>query len=163
MDITAGLAGLKAAADLTRILRDAAKAGTMKPDEFAGRVGEIYDYIVDSKDALVQAKDKIQELKAKLETISDRQEISNQLAHDGYVYWRKPPEGTTSGPYCVFCWEKEDRLVPLTHIPGTYGAHASKQYRCFSHGSVLIPTREPREDGGLNRSGPRGPYGWMAR
>ncbi len=49
-------------------MRDAAKAGSLKPDEFAGRVGDIYDYIVDSKYALIEAKDEIQELKAQLRT-----------------------------------------------------------------------------------------------
>jgi len=57
MNISAGLAGLKAAADLTKSMRDAAKAGTLKPDEFAGRVGEIYDYIIDSKAALVDTQE----------------------------------------------------------------------------------------------------------
>lgn len=124
----------------------------MRPEEIAGRIGEIYDYIVDSKDALVEAKDEIQSLKTKLQIINDRREISNQLTHDGYVYWRKHPDGIRTGPYCVFCWEKEDKLVPLTHIPGTYGSYASKQYKCCSHGSVLIPTRGP---GAVND--------WMAR
>jgi hypothetical protein len=39
MDIASGLTGLKTAVDLTSALRDAAKCGSLKPDEFAGRVG----------------------------------------------------------------------------------------------------------------------------
>ena len=75
MSITSGLAGLEAAGDLTKAMRDAAKAGTLKPDEFAGRVGEIYDYIVDSKDALVEAKDEIQDLQSQIKAFNDEKEF----------------------------------------------------------------------------------------
>jgi hypothetical protein len=66
MSIAAGASALKTAVDLARSLRDAAKRGEIKQEEFAGRVGEIYDYIIDSKDALVEAKDEISNLKADL-------------------------------------------------------------------------------------------------
>ncbi len=141
MSITSGLAGLKAAADLTKALRDTAKAGSLKPDEFAGRVGEIYDYIVDSKDALIEAKDEIQQLKAELKARDDGERIERELEHDGYVYWRNDTDGKRAGPYCVFCWKKEDKLVPLTHISGIFGGtHKSKRYDCVTHGVFLVPT-----------------------
>ena len=143
MSITAGLAGVKAAVDLARTLRDAAKSGTLKPDEFAGRVGEIYDYIVDSKDALVEAKDEIQELKTRLNALDTRNQIDGDLEHDGYVFWRIHEGGTRTGPYCVYCWRKENILVPLTHKTGTYDAnHPSKRYDCVDHGTFLVPTGE---------------------
>jgi hypothetical protein len=163
MNIVAGLSGLKAAADLTRTLRDVAKAGQLKPDELAGRIGEIYDYIVDSKDALTDAKDEIQQLKSKLKALDDRRKTDSELQHDGYVFWRKHPDGSQTGPYCPFCWTKEDKLVPLTHIPGEFGEYRSKQYRCTAHNSVLVPTlsqpegRKPRA-GKLDTS-----VGWMGR
>lgn len=56
------MAALKTAADLTRSLREAAKAGSLKPDEFAGRVAEVYDYIIDSKEALLSAQEMISRL-----------------------------------------------------------------------------------------------------
>lgn len=143
MDITTGLAGLKAAVDLARTLRDAAKSGSLKPDEFAGRVGEIYDYIVDSKDALVEAKDQIQGLKSHIQAVNERKQIDDELEHDGYVFWRNHQDGTRSGPYCVYCWRKESVLIPLTHKPGTYDArHPSRRYDCVSHGLFLVPTGE---------------------
>ena len=52
MSILSGMTGLKAAADLTRMLRDGLKTGQVRGDDIAGRIGEIYDYIVDSKDDL---------------------------------------------------------------------------------------------------------------
>jgi hypothetical protein len=39
MNILVGMSGLKAAADLTKALRDGIKAGLIKPDEIAGRIG----------------------------------------------------------------------------------------------------------------------------
>ena len=142
MSIVSGLAGLKTAVDLTRALRDAAKSGLLKPDEF---VGEIYDYIVDSKDSLADAKDEIQDLKNRLNLVEGRSRIDDELAHDGYVYWRNHSDGRQSGPYCVFCW-KEGSLVPLTHIPGdTFNVydHPSRRYDCVTHGQFFVPTGEP--------------------
>lgn len=72
MEIAGGLAALKTAADLTRSLRDAAKAGTLKPDEFAGRVAEVYDYISDSKEALLSAQEMISQLRLENEGLERR-------------------------------------------------------------------------------------------
>jgi hypothetical protein len=144
MSLATGLSALSAATNLTRSLRDGLKSGTIKGDEISGRIGEIYDNIVDSKDALVEARDEIQQLKTQLSSFNDRRHIDSELHHDGYVYWRKHSDGNTSGPYCVFCWKKENCLVPLTHIPGTYNsAHPSKRYDCVSHGTFLVPTGAP--------------------
>jgi hypothetical protein len=63
MTIAAGLSGLKAAADMIKMLRDGLKAGSIKPDEIAGRIGEIYDYIIDSRVALNDAQEEIRSLK----------------------------------------------------------------------------------------------------
>lgn len=40
MDIASGLSALKTAGDLAKALRGAAKAGSLKSDEFAGRIAE---------------------------------------------------------------------------------------------------------------------------
>ena len=56
MTIAAGLSGLKAAADLTRILRDGLKSGQITVDQLSGRIGEIYDYIINSKDHLLMPR-----------------------------------------------------------------------------------------------------------
>jgi hypothetical protein len=66
MDIASGLAALKTASDLTKSLRNAVKAGGIKDDEVSGRIGEIYDYIIDSKAALTDANEEIYSLKRKL-------------------------------------------------------------------------------------------------
>jgi hypothetical protein len=95
MDIGTGLSALKAATELTRSLREGLKSGTIKGDEISGRIGEIYDHIVDSKDALVEARDEIQELKGQLHSSNLRQQIDSELHHDGYVYWRKHPNGNS--------------------------------------------------------------------
>ncbi len=64
MNIVAGLGGIKAAAEMTKALRDGIKAGQIKADEIAGRIGEIYDYIIDSKAALIEAQSEIKALGA---------------------------------------------------------------------------------------------------
>jgi hypothetical protein len=70
MNIAGGLSALKAAADLTRSIRDAAKAGLLASDEFAGRVAEVYDYIADSKEALLNAQEEISNLQAEVRELN---------------------------------------------------------------------------------------------
>jgi len=80
MNILAGMSGLKAAADMTRALRDGLEAGSIKQDEIAGRIGEIYDYIIDSKDALVDAKEEIENLKAQVASLEGGPRTCPELA-----------------------------------------------------------------------------------
>jgi hypothetical protein len=111
MDIVAGLSGLKTAADLTRTLREALKSSQLKPDEISGRIGEIYDYIVDSKDALIDAKEEIVRLQdeiTKLRDIGDNFELRDN------VYWRKG----TRDAYCPLCLGATGRAVPLQKTSG---------------------------------------------
>jgi hypothetical protein len=72
MEIASGLSALKTAAELARALRDAAKAGSLKPDEFAGRIAEIYDYISDSKEALLSAQESISQLRGENERLEKK-------------------------------------------------------------------------------------------
>jgi hypothetical protein len=72
MEIASGLAALKTAADLLRSLREAAKAGSLKPDEFAGRIAEVYDYISDSKEALLSAQEMISQLRSENERLKTK-------------------------------------------------------------------------------------------
>jgi len=65
MEIASGLSAFRTAIDLVRVLRDAAKAGSLKPDEFAGRIAEVYDYIIDSKEALLSIQEEIAKLRPK--------------------------------------------------------------------------------------------------
>jgi hypothetical protein len=96
MGIATGLSALKAAADLTRSIRDAAKAGTLKPDEFAGRVAEVYDYIGDSKEALLTAQEEMTQLRV------ENEKLKTKVFHHS-ANWRKLPDGTEDGPFCPVC------------------------------------------------------------
>jgi len=78
--IAAGLSGLKAAADMTKALRDGVKAGAFKADEIYGRIGEIYDYIVDSKAALVDAQDENQNLRQELRSLKDAGDLESRVS-----------------------------------------------------------------------------------
>jgi regulator of replication initiation timing len=144
MNISAGLAGLKAAADLTKSMRDAAKAGTLKPDEFAGRVGEIYDYIIDSKAALVDTQEENirlrEELRSLREDSEERNAIKGELVAEDNAYFRIA-DATKTGPYCTACWDNGDRLVRLTNsglrsLPGLGWKHV---YVCALHPKHEVP------------------------
>lgn len=107
MDIMAGLGALKAATDLTRSLRDRAKSGEVKPDEIAGRIGEIYDYIVDSKDSLVDAKDTIAALREENRRLKEKLHQKASVSYHEGAIWQKLESGAEDGPFCPSCWTDE--------------------------------------------------------
>ena len=113
MNIAAGMATLKTAFELTRSLKDGLKTGQITGEEVAGRIGEIYDYIGDSKAALSEAKDEIQILKQKvseLETELNRR-LSMKFAYG--AYWTRE-----DGPFCPLCWDAQNKPVRLLRILG---------------------------------------------
>lgn len=114
MDITAGLSGLKSATELIRVLREKLKAETVAQDEIAGRIGEIYDYIVDSKDALIDAKDEAESLKDQLKKLKEMSDLKSRLEFDGQVFWLAAGD-KWDGPFCPICWNADEKLVPLCH------------------------------------------------
>jgi hypothetical protein len=114
MDIIAGLSGIKTAADLTKMLRDGLKGGTIKADEVTGRIGEIYDYILDSKAALLEAKEEAESLQAQIKELKDARELTDSLEHDGKVYWKSKGD-KWEGPFCAKCWDQNRKLVRLDH------------------------------------------------
>src|ERR1019366_7488328 len=96
MNLVAGMSGLNAAVQSIRTLRDLAKAGELKPEEIPYRISEIYDYIVDSKDALIDARDEISTLKAELDLLKK----DRLVFLDGEVNWERLPDDTVVGPLC---------------------------------------------------------------
>lgn len=126
MDIASGVSALKVATDLTRTLRDRLKGGEVKPDEIAGRIGEIYDYIVDSKDALIDAKDEIQSLKDQIRSYEDTRTFSESLIYDDRGIYIRREAGQPDELYCSACLDATGKRVRL--IAGDY------MPRCHIHG-----------------------------
>ncbi len=113
MSILAGLSALTAAANLTKTMRDAAKSGTLKPEEFTGRVGEIYDYIIDSKAALVDAQEAMLQLQAKIRAFDDDKEFKSGLEFDPKGYYRRKGAGGDEF-YCSACLDLNNKRSRLT-------------------------------------------------
>ena len=98
---------------MLKVLREGLKSDQIKQDEIAGRVGEIYDYIADSKDALVEANVEIKELRAKIRALEDDTEFKKSLSFDerGY-YKRNGPEAQEL--YCSSCLDEKHQRIRLT-------------------------------------------------
>lgn len=110
MGIAEGIASVKAAADLAESLREAAKSGALKPDEFVGRVNEIYDYIINSRAALTEAQEEIAELKAGLTAANDDRDFRASLKHDpAGLYRRQGPHGEEV--YCSACLDLDRKRI----------------------------------------------------
>jgi hypothetical protein len=142
--IATGLSGLRAAAEMTKMLRDGLRAGQVRPDDIAGKIGEIYDYIIDSKAALVDAQEEHQRLRDQIRSLQLKDDVTNSLAFDGKVYWKKDdPEF----PFCAVCWDKDKNLVRL-QLWGSdiYGGIPKTDYRCLIHShSFFVRNDRKRE------------------
>jgi hypothetical protein len=136
MSILTGMAGLKAATDMARAVRDGLKSGQIKGDDIAGRIGEIYDYIVDSKDALVDAKDEVQTLKDQVKTLETELNRRKGMKFADGAYWTKD-----DGAFCQLCWESENKMIRLSIIerPMVQPPSELVWFTCFFHDNTRIP------------------------
>jgi hypothetical protein len=111
--IAAGLGGIRAAAELAKALRKAVKSEAMKPDEIAGRIGEIYDYILDSKAALIEVQDENQHLRAAIKAVTDDKAFRESLTFNEYGYYERTI-GSDLERYCSSCLDKDNARIRLT-------------------------------------------------
>jgi len=139
--IVAGLSGLKTAADLAKYLRDGLKAGSVKPDEIEGRIGEIYGYIIDSRAALLQADEENFRLRKIIARYDDLKTLESDLKfqNDGGFYVRASEAiGNVLIPYCPVCWGTKKQLVVLSRgaMEGIYSCaidHSSYQTEAYKN------------------------------
>ena len=116
LEISAGISALKSAADLAKTIRDGLKSGQINQSEIPGRIGEIYDYIIDSKAALLDSEEKNRDLKRRIEEYDSLNEIAADLemVQDGRYYVRRSErDQNVFVPYCPVCWGANKRLIPL--------------------------------------------------
>ena len=132
MNIATGLSGLNAAVSMTKALRDGLRAGSIRPDEVAGRIGEIYDYIIDSKVALVDAQAELHKLKVELDSIKKDREVFLE----GGVDWEKRPDGNYDGPLCPSCWGLSNKRLPMIKND-TRNNPDYVVYECSHHGAFV--------------------------
>ena len=139
MDIAAGLSGLKAAAEMMKILRERLKTEDIKPDEIAGRIGEIYDYILDSKVALLDAHEEIAALKEQVRSLT----TDALVFLDGEVYWEKRSDDRYDGPLCPVCWAIEHKRLPM--VRDEHRLHPEYVvYDCLVHQHGVVSRRVPK-------------------
>jgi hypothetical protein len=138
MSIATGIAALKAGVELTRVLRDGLKGGQIKGDEVAGRIGEIYDNIADSKDALSEAKDEIQILKQKVFELEAELCRRRAMKFAFGAYWTRE-----DGPFCQLCWEAQNKPIRLLGIFGIKREDSCDLiYTCNFHQDVRVALPE---------------------
>jgi hypothetical protein len=131
--IATGLSGLKAAAEMTKMLRDGLRAGQVKAEDIAPRIGEIYDYIIDSKAALYDAQEQLGVMNDRIRQLIDNSHIAEQLISEGSAYFRMVGDKKV-GPFCTACWDDTQKLVRITYGGLTKnGGGWFDEYRCPLH------------------------------
>ncbi len=148
MSLPTALGALKTAADLGTHLRNLLKQNEQLPvNEILARLIEMQDLITDGRSSIIDFQeelmtknDEIRQIKSEIDALNDRKRIDSEMEHDGYVFWRII-DGKRTGPFCPPCWRRDNTLLPLKHVPGTYGgSHPSRRYDCPFHQVFLVPT-----------------------
>ena len=123
MTITAGLSAVDAAKTLLESLRERLKSGQIKGDEIAGRIGEVYDFINDSKRALNDADDENQRLKRELSVLREDRGFRESLEFKAAGFYARIDSKGTEERYCAACLDEDQRRVRLT----------ANQVKCDTH------------------------------
>jgi len=142
MSISAGLISVRTAAEILKMFRDGLKAGTVHPDEIAGRIGEMYDYIIDSKAALLDAQEEVDKVKAELKELKDKQALAASLEFDGKVYWIAKGD-KWDGPFCPICWHDSANLVRLDHQRARFDNPSDASFFCLVDRNDFTTTSRP--------------------
>jgi len=111
-EITAGVAALKLATDITKSLmnfKEVSQSGEAREmvAELRNHVADAKIVIADLKNALVERDEKITALEAKLK-------VRRDLLRQGSLYFEKGKKGAVSGdPFCPRCYEVDELRVHL--------------------------------------------------
>ena len=116
----AAISGFKIAMDTVKTLGQAAKT--------AGN-HELYQQAAELSMQLLEYAQQIAEMKSELQQLRDGLKIREKLIHEegSNLYFRRLPDGTKDGPYCMRCADVDLRLVRVIQNLGSFGM---KTFNC---------------------------------
>ncbi len=92
----------------------------------------LLDTLVQVKAQFVEEQKKNLELERQLRDAQERLRLrANVVFREGCYHLKEPVGGLSTGPFCLTCYEAEDRLITLAH-PRVVD-FASRRYRIASH------------------------------
>lgn len=86
---------------------------------------DLYQRIVDLRDEIFSLREENLALKEQVRAFEEAADISSELTRKENVYYRHHPDGRTSGPYCLGCWDGDRKLVNVMEF-----AYTMKCGRC---------------------------------
>lgn len=90
---------------------------------------ELYKQILDLQSEALKLVEEHGVLKGRIKDLEDKFVIKEQLLHKENAYWISIDDGTSrdirEGPFCVHCWDKDQKLVRLHH--------GTRYWWCLTH------------------------------
>jgi len=145
--VSAALAGLKTASDLTTRLREAIGSRELKLDEAIARIIEIQCHISDTHTSLNAVQEQIHAKNIEIfELQQQNTKLNEKLAkkalgrkHDNAV-WKVLEDGTEDGPYCPNCFETNGNFIqPRRGVANDEWA----LFNCNEHGGATFSFKVP--------------------
>jgi hypothetical protein len=112
--IVAALQSVRAASDIVKGLR--AVEASYQQAEFKTKIAELAELLADARLSVVDAQEEIQKLRQRITELELAEELRDKLTMRDGVYYLLVG-ATEKGPYCVRCYESDQRLMPLTELP----------------------------------------------
>jgi len=129
MDITnipAVLSGLKAAIDITKMLKDSNLS--LEKAEIKLKFAELTEILADTKMHLAEIQELISDKDKKIKELEENLEIKGKLKWEQPVYYLVDGNAK-DGPYCPQCYDKEKKLIRLQqHEPGSFECKTCKNF-----------------------------------
>jgi hypothetical protein len=123
--ILQALQSIKAAMDIAKGLT--AAGSSFEKAELKMKIAELAELLVNARMAALDAQEQIGQLEAKIVELQKAKDVRDKLvARDG-VYYVKDGE-TTSGPYCVRCFETDAKLMPVRELSPAF--QEIGKYKC---------------------------------
>ena len=99
--------------------------------EFVAMVSDAHDMFLSLREENAQLRDRIREL----ERVAEHARELGEMVPTNNGYWRRKPDGTWDGPFCIRCADVEKKLVRLPeaerHVGGRVEATCRECHRDY--------------------------------
>lgn len=125
--IIAALNALKNASDIIKALRSADVS--FDRAQLKIQIAELAGALADARMSVLDAQEEISTLQERIRRLDARADVRSRLHYKNNAYYLAEGD-KESGPYCVACFERHERLVRLTKLPSTFEGLGS--FQCSS-------------------------------
>jgi hypothetical protein len=83
---------------------------------------EEFQQILSVQEKLLEMQKNILDLEEKNKSLNEKLKLKENVFFENNAYWLKKDDGSKDGPFCLRCWDKNQKLIRMQY-------HAALSYR----------------------------------